>query len=129
MATMDDSVLVATALAAGAAARFRPNNWAKERPDVDAYLALVDMIMTGRQGVDARMMEVAPGSDERRKVLAQQLAASGAAESRAVVRQSKKLLEMLLERSPETISAIFVDGNELREALAAGAARLAGASH
>ena len=46
-----------TDVAAGAAAHFRPNNLAQERPEVDAYLVLAEMIVASYRGVDARMME------------------------------------------------------------------------
>ncbi len=105
---MTNEEMIALALAAGAAARFRPNNWAQKRPDVEAYMALVERL-TNVGGVDARMMEVAPASEQRRALLAEQLRSSGAAENRSVLHMSRRLLEKVREHAPQSFTAVFVD--------------------
>ncbi len=117
MATMTNEAFIAAVLSAGGAAYFRPNNWSLERPEVDAYLELLDLLATF-SGVDARIMEVAPGSDERRTVLAGQLAKSGAADNPAVLRKSRQVLRLILEHAPQAIIAAFLSRDAMAAALA-----------
>ena len=98
---------IALALAAGAAVFLRPNNWAADRPEVDAYLALVELITGAYPNIDARMMEVGAASDQRRAYLAQQLAKTDAVENRAVLRQSRRLLELVATRVPGALAAVL----------------------
>lgn len=116
---MENEEFIALALAAGAAAHFRPNNLAQERPEVDAYLVLAEMIVGSYRGVDARMMEEGPGSEERRTMLTEQLESSGAAADRAVMRQSRRVLEKIMERAPQSITAVLVDEAMMRQLLLA----------
>lgn len=108
---------VMLALTTGAAARMRPNNWSLKRAEVEAYMDLVDLLERRYTGVDARMMEVAPGSKERQELLMDQIRQSGAANSRAVLRGSRRVLEEILARTPQAIIAAFVDPDTVREAL------------
>lgn len=114
---MSPEQAVMLALTTGAAARMRPNNWALVRPEVEAYMELVDLLKRRYAGVDGRMMEVAPGSKERQELLADQVRQSGAANSRAVLRRSRRVLEEVLSRTPQAIIASFVDPDMVREAL------------
>lgn len=114
---MSPEQAVMLALTTGAAARMRPNNWALKRPEVEAYLELVDLFQRRHAGLDARMMEVAPGSKERQELLTNQIQQAGAANSRAVLRRSRRVLEEVLARTPEAIIASFVEPDIMREAL------------
>lgn len=114
---MSPEQTVMLALTTGAAARMRPNNWALKRPEVEAYMELVDLLKRRYAGVDARMMEVAPGSKERQELLTSQVQQSGAANSRAVLQRSRRVLDEVLARTPEAIIASFVDPDMVREAL------------
>lgn len=106
---MSNEKVIALALAVGAAAYYRPNNWAQDWPEVDAYLALIELLTNSYRGVEARMMQVAPGSEERRALLAEQIAGSGAAESAAALRLSRRILREALARAPEAYAAVLVD--------------------
>ena len=113
--SVDEAIMLA--LTAGASARLRPNNWSLERPDALAYLDLVDLFSQSYGSVDARMMEAAPGSKERQRLLAEQIAKSGAASNPAVLRRSRRLLEEILRRTPQTTIAIFSDVPTVSQAL------------
>lgn len=114
---MSPEQAVMLALTTGAAARMGPNNWALIRPEVEAYMELVDLLKRRYAGVNARMMEVAPGSKERQELLSNQIQQAGAANSRAVLRRSRRVLDDVLARTPEAIIASFVDPDMVREAL------------
>lgn len=114
---MSPEEAVMLALTTGAAARMGPNNWALKRAEVEAYMDLVDLLERRFTGVDARMMEVAPGSKERQDLLTEQIRQVGAANSRAVLRRSRSVLEEVLARTPQAIIAASVDLERVREAL------------
>ena len=65
------------------------------------------------------MMEEGPGSEPRRVLLAEQLQSSGAAGDRAVMRQSRRVLEKIMKRAPQSITAVLVDDDMVRQALTA----------
>ena len=113
--TLDEAIMLA--LAAGAAARMRPNNLAQERPEIEAYHDLLELLSRSNSGVDWRMMESGPGSKERRKLLMEQISKSDAAGNPAVLRRSRLLLEEILRRTPQTTIAIFSDVPTVSQAL------------
>ena len=114
---MTNEEVVALALALGAAARVRPNNWAQKWPEVAEYQELLDLLARSYGGVNASMMEPAPGSEDRRTLLAQQLRQTGAADSRAVLKQSRRVLREVLARSPQSLDSVLVDEATVTEAL------------
>lgn len=111
----DEAIMLA--LATGAAARMDPNTFAADQPEIVAYLELVELLSRSYGGVEARMMEIAPGSQERQEQLADQIRNSGAAEDEAVLRQSQQVLREVLERSPSAVTAVFADLSAVSEAL------------
>ncbi|MDT8304683.1 MAG: hypothetical protein RRC07_02005 [Anaerolineae bacterium] len=94
------------ALATGAAARMEPNVFARKRREVAAYQGLVALLERAYPGIDARMMEIAPGSPERQQILAEQLRESNAVEDAAVLRQSRRVLQEIVANTPQAIVAI-----------------------
>lgn len=115
---MSREEIIALALATGAAAHMHPNSLSLERPEIAAYQELLKLLSRNYPGVDARMMEVGPGSKERREYLANQLRQSGAAEDAAVLRQSRRLLREIMARTPHAATAIFATADTVSEALA-----------
>lgn len=114
---MSPEEAVMLALTTGAAARMSPNNWALKRAEVEAYMDLLDLLERRYAGVDARMMEVAPGSKERQELLTKQIQQAGAANSRAVLQRSGRVLQEILERTPQAIIAAFVEITMVQEAM------------
>lgn len=114
---MDREETIVLALAAGAAARMEPNNRAEKRTEVLAYLDLVERLERAHPGVDARMMEIAPGSKERQQLLADQIGQSGAADDRLALKLSRRVLQEVMARTPQAIVAIFADEPAIEKAL------------
>jgi hypothetical protein len=110
---------VMLALATGAAARMEPNVFRRERPAVAIYQALVALLEQRFPAVDARLMEIAPGSLERQRLLAQQLGQSNAAADGAVIKASKRVLQEVLQGAPQATVATFAGYQTVSEALAA----------
>jgi len=113
--SLDEAIMLA--LTTGAAARMRPNNLTLERPEIIAYQDLLDLLSQSYGGVDARMMEVAPGSKARQQLLMEQISKSGAAGNRAVLRRSRRLLEAVLTQAPQAAIASFTDVPTMSQAL------------
>lgn len=111
----DEAIMLA--LATGAAARMDPNVFEAEQPEVIAYQELLALLSREYGGVEARMMEISPGSQERQELLADQIRESGAAEDAAVLRQSREVLREVLGRSPSAVTAVFADLSAISEAL------------
>lgn len=114
--TTDKAVMLA--LATGAAARMEPNVLARKRPAVAAYQELVALLERGYPAIDARMMEIAPGSRERQELLADQIRQSKAADDAAVLRQSRRVIQAILAEVPQATIAIFADEGVVSKALA-----------
>lgn len=115
---MSPEKIIALALATGAAAHMHPNGLFLKRPEIKAYHQLLQLLSRSYPGVDARMMEVGPGSKERRDYLAKQLRQTGAAQDAAVLKQSRRVLREILARSPYIATAIFSTPDTISEALA-----------
>lgn len=111
----DQALMIA--LATGAAARMYPNYFASQRPAVDAYLELAREIERVYPQVDARMLEIASGSQERQELLAQQLRESGAAGDATIVRLGRRVLQLILRQHTRAIVAVFSDDDSVSEAL------------
>lgn len=117
MMLLENAVMLA--LATGAAARMEPNVFRRERPGVAAYQALVALLEQRFRAIGARMMEIAPGSLERQRLLAQQIGQSNAAADGAVLEASQRVLREVLQRAPQATVATFAGYQTVSEALAA----------
>jgi hypothetical protein len=115
--SLENAVMLA--LATGAAARMEPNVFRRERPAVAAYHALVALLEQRYPAVGARMMEIAPGSLERQRLLAQQLGQSNAAADAAVLEASQRVLREVLQGAPPATVATFAGYQTVSAALAA----------
>lgn len=105
---MDAQTLLIRALAAGAAAMFRPN--LVDVPDFQkeiepAYLNLKEMIQERYAQVNVDLLDVGPASAERQQRLGQQLQAAGVTEDRAILRQAQAVLDTIGEEYPSALSA------------------------
>lgn len=114
---MSPDKAIMLALATGSAARMEPNPYARQRAEVDAYLELVKLLTQHDSGIDARMLEIAPGSQERQQLLAEQIRSSGAATNRAVLRRARRVLRAVQRHAPQAITAIFAEPSALADAL------------
>lgn len=96
------------ALAAGAAARLRPNlrdRHESQTPITDAYQQLKDMLEAAYGQVEVDLLDIGPGSSERQQVLAQQLEEAGATEDEAILRQAQRLLDIIAAENPAALWA------------------------
>jgi hypothetical protein len=108
---------IVLALATGAAARMEPNVFARERPEVAAYHELAALLARTYPAVDARMMEIGPGSQERQQHLAEQIRQHKAAEDAAVLRKSRCVLQAIVRNVPQASTAVFADDSTVSKAL------------
>lgn len=108
---------ITLAMAAAAAAQFRPNGFAQKRPDVQAYLALKRLLVDKYPAVSHDILDVGPGSVERQSVLRNQLQQAGVDEDTAVMRQARQLLQLILKHDPKSATAVFVAPADLQNAL------------
>lgn len=100
---------IKTALAAGAAANFRPNPSADVKEPLDeSYLTLKSLIEQKYPQVDVDLLEVGPGSAERQEVMIEQLREVGAAEDEEVLRQAQVVLDTAAELDPQVLIAAEV---------------------
>lgn len=110
---MDASNKIALAMAMGAAANFKPNVHETDNPVMDAYVRLRALLDERYPRVSADMMDVGPGSEERRQALAQQLAQAGADEDTAVLRQADVVIDAAYAHLPAAARAAGVTWAEL----------------
>ena len=116
---MSPNEAIMLALATASAARMQPNGLALNRPAMAAYLELAKQLSrAGGGGIDPHMLEIAPGSQERQRLLAQQLESNGIATDPAVLRQSRQVLEEILAQAPQAATAIFASTDVVAQALA-----------
>lgn len=116
---MSPNEAIMLALATASAARMQPNGLALNRPAMAAYLELAELLSRANGGsIDAHMLEIAPGSQERQRLLAQQLESSGIVTDPAVLRQSRQVLEEILAQAPQAATAIFSNTDVVSQALA-----------
>jgi hypothetical protein len=95
----------------------RPNVLASKRLAAALYLELVRALERDYPGVDARLMEIAPGSLERQQLLASQLRESGARGDKRLLRQAQRVLQAILLQEPQAAVAIFADYDTVSRAL------------
>lgn len=105
---MKPVTLIRTAMAAGAAANFRPNIFAAGHVITDDYLALKSLIKQKYPGVDVDLLDIGPGSAERQEVITEQLREAGIAEDEEVLRQAQAVLDAIAEHDPKALKAAEV---------------------
>jgi hypothetical protein len=75
----------------------------------DAYMVLKNLIKNRYPKVSLEQLEQAPGSKNRRAVVAEDLAASGAAQDTELVEAARTLIDLVQHQAPSAASAIGVD--------------------
>ena len=99
---------ITKALAAGAAAVFRPNRTGGpvyKEEIADRHEALKEMIRTQYPQVEIDLLDIGPGSVERQQAITQQLQESGAAQNEEIQQQAQYLLETITDKNPESLWA------------------------
>ena len=104
-------------LAAAAAAQFRPNGFAQERPEVNAYLKLRRLLADKYPAVSNDILNIGPASIKRQNVLKRQLQEAGADKDTSILQQTIQLLRLLLERTPNAATAVFAAPTDLEDAI------------
>ena len=126
---MNQIEAITLAMSAAAAAQFRPNGFAQTRPDVQAYLALKQLLLDKYPAVSHDILDVGPGSMERQNVLKTQLQQVGVGEDTAILRQARQLLQHLLEHDPKSATAVFANTADLQKAITILTKRLEAIEH
>ncbi|MCZ7666850.1 MAG: hypothetical protein M5U34_06280 [Chloroflexi bacterium] len=108
---------ITLAMAAAAAAYFRPNAHYLKRPEGQAYLALKQLLAEKYPAVHNDILAIGPASVERQNVLKSQLKQADAHKDTAVLSQTKKLIQLLLEHDPKSATAVFATPADLQTAL------------
>lgn len=111
---MDAVTMIATALAAGAAAGLKPMAEAAVK---DAYAALRALIREKYRQVDVRIVEADPTSESRRAVVAEELKKAAADADETVLSRAQALLEVLQRQAPDTARELAVDLEGIKAAL------------
>jgi hypothetical protein len=104
-------------MAAAAAAFFRPNAGYRQRPEGEAYLALRQLLAQKYPTVPNDILNIGPASVARQTILKTQLKQAGADKDTAVLNQTKKLIQLLLEYDPKSATAVFAEPADLQTAL------------
>lgn len=114
---MNQIEAITLAMSAAAAAQFRPNGFAQTRPDVQAYLALKQLLAAKYPAVSHDILDVGPASAERQKVLKAQLQQVEVEKETAILRQARQLLEFLLQHDSKSATAVFATVADLQNAI------------
>ncbi len=103
--------MIVRGLAAGAVINMRPNSSAlsvTEEACLQEWIALKLLIDNHTSHVDVDLLDIGPGSAERKEKLAQQLEDTQAAQDEEIVRQAQKLLKTITAKEPEALWAAQV---------------------
>jgi hypothetical protein len=103
---MEPVTAIVTALALGAAAGLKD---VTETVVTETYSALKKLIESRYKKVNLTLLESAPQSTARQKVVEEDLKEVGAGEDLEVLENAQRLLRLVLENSPRAASAIGVD--------------------
>ena len=114
---MNQIEAITLAMAAAAAAYFRPNVFYSKRPEGQAYLALRQMLAEKYPAVHNDILNIGPASAERQKLLKTQLKQTGVDKDTAVLSQTKQLIQLLLEHDSKSATAVFATPADLQNAL------------
>ena len=110
---MDPTTVIATALALGAAAGFKPT---AEQAIKDAYAGLKTLIKKKYSTVSVDQLEGAPESMNRRSVVVEDLAKTEAPKDVEVLQKAKDLLDAVTTHAPQTVALIGVDLERIKAA-------------
>lgn len=113
---MNQIETITLAMSAAAASQFRPNGFAQKRPEVQAYLALRQLLADKYPAISNDILNVGPASVERQNILKTQLQQADIDKDTAVLRQTRELLQHLLERDPKSATAVFATVADLQNA-------------
>lgn len=106
---MEPITTIKTALAAGAAANFRPNpSPDTKEPLSEDYMTLKSLIEQKYPQIDVDLLEVGPGSAGRQKAMAEQLQEAGVADDAEIVRQAQVVLDKAAALYPQVLEAAEV---------------------
>lgn len=75
----------------------------------EAYDRVKDLIRSRYPGVSLDLLEGAPGSNGRRAVVEEDLAASGAGQDRDLSAAARTLIELVQQHAPTAASAVGID--------------------
>lgn len=105
---METNSIIVRALAASAAAAFRPHNLiTKEEKAMDkSYVAFKQMLRQRYPQVDVDILDIAPGSEERRQLLEGQLVSSGANDDAQLAQLAQSLLNEVIEHEPQAAMGV-----------------------
>jgi hypothetical protein len=113
---MNPTDAIVLAMAAAAAARFRPNAFYQERPEEQAYLALRHYLAEYYPSVPADILDIGPGSAERQAALKAALQQSGAADDPLVRQGAAHVARLVASEDPAAATAVFSQPESLHEA-------------
>lgn len=116
---MNAADAIVLAMAAAAAARFRPNPFFDPRPEEDAYLALRRDLAERFSTVPADILDIGPGSPDRQAALKAALEQSGAADDAGVRQAAGQLARLVAANAPESAAAVMPNPASLQAVLQA----------
>ncbi|MCA9970557.1 MAG: hypothetical protein KC425_10105 [Anaerolineales bacterium] len=96
---------IVKALAAGAVSSMRPNAYERDDPIEAEYLALKALLETKYPAVEAGLLDVGPGSAERRQLITTQLQEADVAADADVLEQAHTLLHAIAQEDPNALWA------------------------
>ena len=114
---MNQIEAITLTMSAAAAAQFRPNGFAQIRPDVQAYLALKQLLADKYPSVSQDILDVGPASAERQNALKVQLQQAVVEKDTAILHHAKQLLAYLLQHDSKSATAVFATVADLQNAL------------
>ena len=113
---MNRNEILVLALGVGAAAENMPNADVFSDEAVENYIQLREMIEEEFRRVDADLLEVGPGSEERQEKLRQQIEETNLAENSAIMAQAKVVLESVVQYAPGAAAALKKEPEDLIQA-------------
>lgn len=116
MTVLNAADAIVVAMAAAAAARFRPNAFFEQRPEEDAYLALQRYLAERYPSVPADILDIGPASAERKAALRTALQQSGAVDDPLVRQGAAHVARLVAAEDPDAVTAVFARPDDLHQA-------------
>lgn len=116
MTVLNAADAIVVAMAAAAAARFRPNAFFEQRPEEDAYLALQRYLAERYPSVPADILDIGPASAERKAALRTALQQSGAVDDPLVRQGAAHVARLVAAQDPKAVTAVFARPEDLHQA-------------
>lgn len=116
MTVLNAADAIVVAMAAAAAARFRPNAFFEQRPEEDAYLALQRYLAERYPSVPADILDIGPASAERKVALRTALQQSGAVDDPLVWQGAAHVARLVAAEDPDAVTAVFARPDDLHQA-------------